>query len=415
VTKANPIASSASRDAIMRAAQGCFFEKGFARSSVDSIAALARVSKQTIYESFPSKTDLFEAVVRNAISGGRQNLGAIETDPADPAGTLNRFGQRLFERFIEPTNLGLFRANIVASRELPKLVSDLHELRLAAGEPVGRFIERLIANGTVEPCDALRAGVRLGGLVVEGSRYFLGASPPQGAARNALVVANVALFLDGYRAAGDHGQPGAREFPGPEVGQQAALRLPEVKLRSLLDAAASEFFQRGYVGASIDRIAAAAGVSKSTIHRQFVSKEGLFRHIVASKVHDISARSFEPAAKELEPAVTEVAAGMLDAHLKPDSIALHHVLIEDSGHFTDLARSLYDAQIAAAAAALEPIVAAHGWPRPGATALRAFHTLATFGVRFLTTTRLPGRKQRDELSAEAARIFLFGLAAPTAG
>jgi AcrR family transcriptional regulator len=342
----------------------------------------------------------------------------VKADPRDPVDTLNRFGQKLFARFVEPTSLGLFRANIVATRQLPELAADLHEQRLAAGEPLGRFIEALIADGVIAPCDPLRAGVRLGGLVVEGSRYFLGARPPQGAARDALIASNVALFLNGYRAATDAGKPGAQDFSKPEIGRNAALRLSDVKLATLLDAAAAEFFERGYIGASVDRIAAAAGVSKSTIHRQFASKEGLFRHIVLSRVHEIAAAPAIPSSSpdELEPAVTALAAHLLDAHMAPEMIALHHLMIEEADHFSDLACLLYDAQIALVARGLEPILSAHGWPRPGPTAVRAFHTLATFGVRFLTAARFRDRAERDGLSAETARIFLHGLAVnPSAG
>src|SRR4051794_10706326 len=64
-------------------------------------------------------------------------------------------------------------------------------------------------------------------------------------------------------------------------------------LVSLPDAAAAEFLSRGYVGTSVDQIAAGAGIGKSTIHRQFASKEGLFRYVVRAKVHEIAARGFE--------------------------------------------------------------------------------------------------------------------------
>jgi AcrR family transcriptional regulator len=414
-TASKPARAADSRETIMRAARENFFANGYARASVDAVAAAARVSKQTIYEFFPSKTELFEAVVRATIVQGRENLGSVEVHGLDPVATLNRFGRILFDRFVEPESLGLFRANIVATRQLPELAADLHEQRLAAGEPLGRFIETLVAEGVLRPCDPLRAGVRLGGRVAEGSRYFLGFAPPVGAARDALVASNVAQFLHGYRAAVDAGK-GARpaEFPKPEIGGQAALRLSDAKLAGLLDAAAAEFFARGYVGAGLDRIAAAAGVSKTTIHRQFVSKEGLFRHIVLTKVHEVGMAEppVAPSSEGLEQAVATLAGRMLDAHLAPEMIALHHLMIEEADHFPDLARHLYDAQIAAAMRALSPILSAHGWLEPGEDAARAFHTLATFGVRYLTAARFPDRQQRDALSAEAAQIFLHGLAAP---
>lgn len=399
----------------MRAARDSFFTRGYARSSIDAIAAAARVSKQTIYEFFPGKAELFDAVVRATIAQGRQTVGSVDVDRSDPVGTLHRFGMRLFDRFAEPESLGLFRANIVATRQLPELAADLHEQRLAAGEPLGAFLGTLMSDGVLCPCDPPGVSIRLGGLIVEGSRHFLGFAPPKDAALKDLVASNVALFLHGYRAVAD---APARlvPFAMPQIEGQAALRLSPAKLAALLDAAAAEFLARGYVGAGVDRIAVAAGVGKATIHRQFVSKEGLFRHIVRAKAHDIAIAATDmPAPRGIEQAVAALARRLLDAHLTPGMIAFHHLLIEEADHFPDLARQLYDAQTAAALRALAPILAAHDWPAPGETAVRAFHTLATFGVRYLTAARFPDPAQRDAFSAEAARIFLFGLAARPSG
>lgn len=399
----------------MRAARESFFAHGYARASIDAIAAAARMSKQTIYEFFPGKTELFDAVVRATIARGRETVGSVDIDRSDPAGTLRRFAMRLFDRFVEAENLGLFRANIVATRELPELAADLHAQRLAANEPLGRFVEALAADGVLRPCDPMRAGIRLGGLVAEGSRYFLGSTPPRGAARKALVEANVALFLHGYRALADTAAH-PHEFAKPAIEGRAALRLSEARIAALLDAATAEFLARGYVGAGLDRIARAAGVSKTTIHRQFVSKEGLFRYIVLSKIHQIGTAIVTAAESlQVEEAVAALARSLLDAHLIPEMIAFHHLMIEEADHFPDLTRRLYEAQIAAALHALQSVLVAHGWPAPGDAAARAFHTLATFGVRYLTAAQFPDAAQRDVLSAEAARIFLFGLARPSEG
>lgn len=404
------------RQAVMQAARAIFFERGFDRASIDAVAAQAHLSKQTIYEFFPSKTALFEAVVRETLAAGRQRVESIEADPADPQSSLERFAAHMIARFVDPTNLGLFRASIVATRKMPDLAADLHRQRLGAADAIGRFIEQLIAAGAIQSTDPVRAGIRMGGMSAEGARYLLGYAPPSGEARKALIAGNVGLFLHGYRAgcAPDAlPAPATDQFPRPEAGQQAALRLAPEKLSALLAAAEREFLNQGYTGGSLDRIAAATGVSKSTIHRQFVDKEGLFRHIVAARIHAIANTplSAEPT-DDIARDVTALAARALDAHLAPDLIAFQRLMIEEAGTFGDLARSAYDAQIAAKAAALVPILAIHGWPRPCARAVRAFHSLSTFGVRFFTSGEMPDARERDALAKEAARIFLFGLSAP---
>ena len=55
----------------------------------------------------------------------------------------------------------------------------------------------------------------------------------------------------------------------------------EKKRAQILEAAVEEFQQRGFVGASMDRIADLANVSKRTVYNHFESKEALFNAIVS--------------------------------------------------------------------------------------------------------------------------------------
>ncbi len=54
---------------LLEAALDLFVEKGFAATRVEEVAARAGVSKGTLFLYFPSKEDLFKAVVRQNISG----------------------------------------------------------------------------------------------------------------------------------------------------------------------------------------------------------------------------------------------------------------------------------------------------------------------------------------------------------
>jgi AcrR family transcriptional regulator len=51
-----------------------------------------------------------------------------------------------------------------------------------------------------------------------------------------------------------------------------------------MEAAAQAFLTGGYRGTSMDEIAAAAGVSKQTVYKQFVDKQRLFVEIVTGTV-----------------------------------------------------------------------------------------------------------------------------------
>ncbi|MEO0821867.1 MAG: TetR/AcrR family transcriptional regulator [Pseudomonadota bacterium] len=54
----------------------------------------------------------------------------------------------------------------------------------------------------------------------------------------------------------------------------------ECKRAQIIDAAVAEFRELGFAGASMDRVAARANVSKRTVYNHFESKDGLFRAIL---------------------------------------------------------------------------------------------------------------------------------------
>ena len=61
------------------------------------------------------------------------------------------------------------------------------------------------------------------------------------------------------------------------------------KRSQILDAAVSEFQERGFAGASMDRVAARANVSKRTVYNHFDGKEALFKAILEVMAEQASA------------------------------------------------------------------------------------------------------------------------------
>ncbi len=65
-----------------------------------------------------------------------------------------------------------------------------------------------------------------------------------------------------------------------EEATRATFRqLPPDKQERVLDAALTEFADRGYQAASLNRLVAQAGIAKGSLYQYFPNKEGIFRHI----------------------------------------------------------------------------------------------------------------------------------------
>ena len=72
--------------------------------------------------------------------------------------------------------------------------------------------------------------------------------------------------------------------PAPATPERRSDR----KRRAILEAATEAFLRHGFLGTSMDEIAAAAAVSKQTVYKHFSDKESLFREIVTTTVDEIS-------------------------------------------------------------------------------------------------------------------------------
>lgn len=80
--------TEATRRALLDAAAELFTERGFARTSLDDIAAVARVTKGAIYHHFASKPGLFEALfdeLERSENGAARAAFEAESDPTTGA------------------------------------------------------------------------------------------------------------------------------------------------------------------------------------------------------------------------------------------------------------------------------------------------------------------------------------------
>jgi TetR/AcrR family transcriptional repressor of mexJK operon len=119
------------------------------------------------------------------------------------------------------------------------------------------------------------------------------------------------------------------------------------KRRAILDAATDAFLEHGYLGTSMDEIAAAARVSKQTVYKHFTDKRSLFAEIVALAV-DESRDPIEAELSGLQPSddlagdLRRLARRQLDSILEPRLLALRRVVIAEAERFPELGRVFYE-------------------------------------------------------------------------
>ena len=147
--------SARKRQAIVEAATALFLEHGYQGTSMDDIAALAAVSKQTVYKNFADKQQLFSDIVMSAATRADQFIAALpgvlaETD--DLAAGLAALARRYLATVMQPRLLQMRRLIVAEAGRFPDLARAYYErvpehvmTSLAAqfGELAGRGLLRI--------------------------------------------------------------------------------------------------------------------------------------------------------------------------------------------------------------------------------------------------------------------------------
>jgi len=119
------------------------------------------------------------------------------------------------------------------------------------------------------------------------------------------------------------------------------------KRRAIIEAAITVFLQKGYKGASVDEIAALAGVSKQTMYRYFDDKEALFSEIVLGTIDQIGEPFYEAIVslqepEDLEGDLRELARRLVAIVMQPRLLQLRRLVIGEAARFPELGRAYYE-------------------------------------------------------------------------
>jgi TetR/AcrR family transcriptional regulator, mexJK operon transcriptional repressor len=119
------------------------------------------------------------------------------------------------------------------------------------------------------------------------------------------------------------------------------------KRRAILDAATTVFLRQGYLGTSMDEIAALAAVSKQTVYKHFSDKKSLFTEIVTSTVNEASDPVHDEVlalqdSGDLEVDLRDLARRQLGAVMQPRLLQLRRLVIGEAGRFPELGRAFYE-------------------------------------------------------------------------
>lgn len=206
--------------------------------------------------------------------------------------------------------------------------------------------------------------------------------------------------------------------PSPPADRPAVTRADRKRL-AILDAAATVFLRKGYVGTSMDEVAARAAVSKQTVYKHFADKQTLFTELVTATVSQAS----DPVHQEvldlrdsgdLGADLRDLARRQLSKVIQPPVLALRRLVIGEAGRFPELGRTFHElgpARTIATLAATFEQLAARGLLRLNDPILAAEHfnwlvMSVPLNRAMLLGDDTPDPAELDRYADAGVRVFL---------
>lgn len=127
-----------------------------------------------------------------------------------------------------------------------------------------------------------------------------------------------------------------------DISRRGRPRDPE-RMKRVLDAAAAQFIEHGFVRTSVDAIAKLSGVSKVTIYSYFPTKEALFEAAVGSCTNEVFA-SLPPGALDSgnpEAALASIGEGFLKLNRSDDVVGSLRLMFAAAGEHADASAAFY--------------------------------------------------------------------------
>lgn len=196
-------AAAARRKAFVDAARALFFANGYAGTTMSSIASKVGGSKTTLWTYFPSKEELFAAVVDDIVG---EYGTALHVDlPVDRpvVEVLTRFGNILMTALVATPLLSLFRLVVGEAERFPHLAETFYDRGPRRGKArAADWVAAKMAHGELRPGDPLQAVRHFAGLCQSGLYQHAVLGLPEGRDTSRLAAEVDAAVDTFYRAWG---------------------------------------------------------------------------------------------------------------------------------------------------------------------------------------------------------------------
>ncbi len=392
---------------LLNVARAEFFARGLDAVSIDSIARVGKISKETIYRHFPDKEALFRAALDVAGAEFLARAEAVHRAAIDSDVELAGLARAILDFTLDQGMFSAMRVAAGVARRMPDFANSLQQAQWRRLEPVRQALEDYARrHGRAKPVPFDMA-LDFGSLAVEGPAVLMGFPPAPSSVRDRVAEQVALLFSGGIGAVIN---AGIGDVPLSFTMVHEARAVVPDHIRTLLSVAAQHFLDEGYEGANLDQIGGEARVGRGTLYRHAGNKAGLFAAAMRQRAYDCvpSEVASIPSGRIDHAALTAFLEGAMAGLACDASLRLHRVAISQSHRDADTAQAVFT-------------ILRTPWVEPAAAWLaslglrgdcewyaRQLLVLATRGNRlFVGEPPLPP-EERSRHAERAATIFLEG-------
>lgn len=186
---------------ILDAATGLFLKVGYEQTSIDAILLQSGGSKSTLYAYFPTKEDLFRAVIDNVVDNSE--LGAALDINVNARAVLTEFAVARQRVVLSPRHRSVLRLVIAERERFPDLAQIYWERGpQRSGRHLITYLEALRNREVLAIDDAVEAAEFFVGMLFQRwlrPLYYMESPPPTEVAIRARAERVVARFWAAYR------------------------------------------------------------------------------------------------------------------------------------------------------------------------------------------------------------------------
>jgi TetR/AcrR family transcriptional regulator of autoinduction and epiphytic fitness len=181
-----------------------FISMGFSAASTNEIARRANSSKTTFYSRFPTKEQLFLAVIERRMNGIFQQVAATLPEEPPVEETLRKYGSTLMRLAMSKEQIALIRVVSMEAAKFPELGRRFYELGPKRGEEtLVAYLTKQVEKGRLSNDDSRQMAQHFMNLVTGGPlRWFVLGFDPSNLSKNALqrhLSSAVQMFMRAYQ------------------------------------------------------------------------------------------------------------------------------------------------------------------------------------------------------------------------